>query len=154
MNVVCDFENFERCNVFLVIISSSIVFSMNWQHSADRKHLLYKTFLSLQSNKNISQIMYRMVIVEGRCDQLTSSSLHTLVWFGQILLLLYFYHPIYMILGQIRRFTLVLEHFLRQASKWSCGGGEHQYYCRLKKHFFQIKTLLFFFRFIFLLDCS
>ena len=53
-------------------------------------------------------IIYRMVIVEGICDQLTSSSLHTyiiigwhksivssdwsdtMVWFGQILLLLYF----------------------------------------------------------------
>ena len=64
-----------------------------------------------------AMIIYRMVIVEGRCDQLTLSSLHTyiiigwhksivssdwsdtLVWFGQILLLLYFYHPIYMILG-------------------------------------------------------
>ena len=61
-------------------------------------------------------IIYRMVIVEGRCDQLTWSSLHThiiigwhksivssdwsdtMVWFGQILLLLYFYHPIYIIL--------------------------------------------------------
>ena len=59
----------------------------------------------------------RMVIVEGHCTQLTSSSLHTyiiigwhksivssdwsdtMVWFGQILLLLSFYHPIYMIIG-------------------------------------------------------
>ena len=72
---------------------------------------------SLELTFNVqSMIIYRMVIVEGRCDQLTSSSLHTyiiigwhkskvtsdwlhtLVWFGQILLLLYFYHPIYMIL--------------------------------------------------------
>ena len=63
-------------------------------------------------------IIYRMVIVEGRCDQLTSSSLYTyiiigwhksivssdwsdtMVWFGQILLYLYFYPPIYMILGR------------------------------------------------------
>ena len=30
----------------------------------------------------------------------------TLVWFGQILLLLYFYHPIYMIIGKICLITL------------------------------------------------
>ena len=64
-----------------------------------------------------SYIVYRMVIVEGRCDQLTLSLLHTyiiigwhksivssdwsdtMVWFGQILLYLCFYHPIYMILA-------------------------------------------------------
>ena len=62
---------------------------------------------------SIKDHIYRMVKVEGRCTQLTSSSLHTyiiigwhksivssdwsdtMVWFGQILLLLYFYHPIY-----------------------------------------------------------
>ena len=56
----------------------------------------------------LPMIIYRMVIVEGRCDQLTLSSLHTyiiigwhksivssdwsdtMVWFGQILLLLSF----------------------------------------------------------------
>ena len=64
----------------------------------------------------IKDHVYRMVKVEGRCTQLTLSSLHTyiiigwhksivssdwsdaMVWFGQILLYLYFYHPIYMIL--------------------------------------------------------
>ena len=77
---------------------------------------------SLELTFNVqSMIIYRMVIVEGRCDQLTSSSLHTyiiigwhksivssdwsdtMVWFGQILLLLYFYHPIYMILASNTR---------------------------------------------------
>ena len=59
-------------------------------------------------NSRNPMIIYRMVIVEGRCDQLTSSSLHTyviigwhksivssdwsdtMVWFGQIFLLLSF----------------------------------------------------------------
>ena len=65
--------------------------------------------------------VYRMAIVEGRCTMARSSSFRsklfigwhksivssdwsdTMVWFGQILLLLYFYHPIYMILGDHTR---------------------------------------------------
>ena len=59
-------------------------------------------------------IIYRMVIVEGRhgkvifirsklfigCHKSIVSSdwSDTMVWFGQILLYLYFYHPIYMII--------------------------------------------------------
>ena len=73
-------------------------------------------------------IIYRMVIVEGCCDQLMSSSLHTyiiiswhksivssdwsdtMVWFGQILLLLSFYHPIYMIIGRDGTWAILMKN--------------------------------------------
>ena len=66
----------------------------------------------------IKDHVYRIWKVEGRCTQLTLSSLHTyiiigwhksivssdwsdtMVWFGQILLYFNYYHPLHMILGK------------------------------------------------------
>ena len=77
------------------------------------------TFLSQWPKDHV----YRMVIVEGRCTIERSSSFRsklfigwhksivssdwsdTMVWFGQILLYFYYYHPIYMILAMTPSLT-------------------------------------------------
>ena len=50
----------------------------------------------------------------------------TMVWFGQILLYLYFYHPIYMIIGNVKgvlpQDILVAKHAFEVGDKLSNSG--------------------------------